>query len=239
MRHTICSVWISTYNQGAYLAECITSVLTQIQPRDQVIVIDDGSTDDTSKVLSRFSDVIHLITREPNGLPAHLSQANALGEAFAQTSGALVFMLDGDDVFMPGKLAAFSAAFQAHPEAVLIQSPVETIDVTGAKTGVIRHPAPEPGKELSAVYRQQLPPPKYPGSALAFSRYFLERVMPLDFEPAEVIWADTYLAAIAPYFGAIHTLDEPFTQWRRHPMASAVRDPARNHPLDNGVQNLC
>jgi glycosyltransferase involved in cell wall biosynthesis len=227
-----CSVLINTFNHADYIVACVESVLAQTRHADEIIVVDDGSTDATRDVLRPFGGRVTILRREHTGLAPHLSQAEAINEAFARASGSLIFLLDGDDTFFPEKVSAYAEAFRSHPEAVLIQSPVLKIDAAGRELGLLRHPSAPAQSGLRQIYRQQMPLDFYPSSALAFSRFYLERILPLRFESEEPIWADTYLAAIAPYFGEVFTLDEPLTRWRRHPAACSIRDPARRQALD-------
>ena len=86
------SVIIPTYNRAAFIAAAINSVLDQTCPPDEIIVVDDGSTDDTSRVLSQFGPPVTVI-RQQN---ARVSAARNTGLR-AATSDAVIF-LDSDDM---------------------------------------------------------------------------------------------------------------------------------------------
>ncbi|MCK1389103.1 glycosyltransferase family A protein [Bradyrhizobium sp. 21] len=92
------SVVIAAYNAEAYIAEAVESVLGQTIPPDEVIVIDDGSTDATRGVLDRFGDRIVALTQENSG------QAVAVNKGLAMTRGELIGFCDADDLWTPRKL---------------------------------------------------------------------------------------------------------------------------------------
>lgn len=91
------SVLICTYNHGRYLPQCLASVLNQTRPPDEVIVIDDGSTDETAEVMSKFPEV-QCIRQENTG------KAVAFGRAFSLSTGSIICHLDADDYWEPNKL---------------------------------------------------------------------------------------------------------------------------------------
>lgn len=111
------SVIIPVYNAEPWLAETIESVLGQTRPPQQVIVVDDGSTDQSATVARRYARYIQL-EQQPNTGCAH---ARNRGVALAQ--GDLLAFLDADDCWLPEKLALQLAAFAEAPtiEAVFGQ----------------------------------------------------------------------------------------------------------------------
>jgi hypothetical protein len=106
------SVLISTYNRGPLLGECLESVLGQTLAPHQVIVIDDGSTDDTAALVARFGDHVSYM-RRPNG-----GKARALNAAMPRVTGDFVWIFDDDDVALPTSIADRIAAFEPATGAV-------------------------------------------------------------------------------------------------------------------------
>lgn len=104
------SIVIPTYNHAAYLAEAIESALAQTAPVD-VLVVDDGSTDDTAAVLARYGDAVRVL-RVPHDGP---SRARNAGIDAAR--GEFLMFLDADDAIAPTKVEAQLAEFAASPEA--------------------------------------------------------------------------------------------------------------------------
>ncbi|HBB33982.1 MAG TPA: hypothetical protein DDZ80_13455 [Cyanobacteria bacterium UBA8803] len=125
------SIVIPAYNASAYIADCLDSVLAQTEPDFEVIVVDDGSTDDTAEIVSRFSDRrVHLVQRVNGGLAA----ARNTGIAAAQ--GELVAFLDADDRWCPDKLATHRQALDENPQASVSYDWAAFIDTQGNRTGL-------------------------------------------------------------------------------------------------------
>jgi GT2 family glycosyltransferase len=109
------SVIIPTYNRGWCLNEAVESVFSQTYGRYELIVVDDGSEDDTGKRLSPYEDIT-VITQHNRGVSA------ARNRGIAVSKGDLIAFLDSDDLWLPEKLSAQVAFFQANPEALVCQT---------------------------------------------------------------------------------------------------------------------
>ena len=120
------SVVIDTYDYARFLPACIESVLTQDFPAGdmEVVVVDDGSTDGSAEVIARYAPRVKGIVK-PNG-----GQASAFNRAFAETRGELVCLLDGDDVWLQGKLRRVVEAFDRDPKAGLVQHLLRDVDAS-------------------------------------------------------------------------------------------------------------
>ncbi|MFP4348874.1 MAG: glycosyltransferase family 2 protein [Desulfococcaceae bacterium] len=110
------SVIIPTYNRAEMVGEAIESVLNQDFSSFELIVIDDGSTDQTSKVLRSFGRRIRSIRQENKGVSA----ARNLGICHA--SGEWIAFLDSDDLWLPGKLTAQVDFFRLNPASLICQT---------------------------------------------------------------------------------------------------------------------
>jgi len=117
------SVVIPCYNSGHYLGEAISSVLSQTLQDFEIIIVDDGSTDNTREVVDSFEDPrIHYIHQENRGLAA------ARNAGARNSRGRLIAFLDADDTFMPDKLEVQKAFLEEHPEYGLIAAHFERVD---------------------------------------------------------------------------------------------------------------
>ncbi|HEY2324319.1 MAG TPA: glycosyltransferase family A protein, partial [Thermoanaerobaculia bacterium] len=99
------SVVIPSYNYARYLGEAIDSALAQTLPPLEVIVVDDGSTDETSEVLATYADRIRVLRQKNSGV------AVARNSGIAAAHGEYVAFLDADDIWLPRKLELQMARF--------------------------------------------------------------------------------------------------------------------------------
>jgi glycosyltransferase involved in cell wall biosynthesis len=122
------SVIIPAYNQAIYLSEAIQSVFEQTYHNFELIVVDDGSTDETPQILAGIQDSRMRVIRQPN---AGLSAARNTG--LHESSAPLVTFLDADDYFLPDKLEVLSNYLEVHREIGLAVGGVRYIDESGNK----------------------------------------------------------------------------------------------------------
>jgi glycosyltransferase involved in cell wall biosynthesis len=101
------STIIPAYNADRYVGATLNSVLSQTLPPDEVIVVDDGSTDGTLDVLRHYATQIRIIQLE------HSGAARALNAAVAAATGDALAFIDADDLWLPEKLRIQAAAFSA------------------------------------------------------------------------------------------------------------------------------
>src|SRR4051812_20304329 len=134
----LASVIVNNHNYGRFLPFAIDSALAQTYRPLEVIVVDDGSTDDSRDIISGYLPHIQPVLKSNGG------QASALNAGFAASHGDVVLFLDADDVLFP---SAVSNAVSLLSEAGIskVQWPLEVIDQAGSRTGERRpsQPAPE------------------------------------------------------------------------------------------------
>jgi len=110
------SVIIPTYNRGWILREAIESVLAQDYENFELIVVNDGSNDDTERILAEYGGSITVLEQANQGVSA------ARNNGVAHANGTLIAFLDSDDLWLPEKLSVQVAFFQANPEALVCQT---------------------------------------------------------------------------------------------------------------------
>ena len=110
------SVVIPAYNRAWCLAEAVDSVLAQEFRGFELIVVDDGSADNTPQLLERYGDAVRVLRRENRGVSA------ARNAGIAAARGGLIAFLDSDDLWLPGKLSRQVEFFTSHPEALICQT---------------------------------------------------------------------------------------------------------------------
>lgn len=121
------SIVICTYNQQSLISNTLDSVLAQTYPNLEIIVTDDGSTDDTPHILQRyahqFPDKIKISLSAVNaGIPANINRGLKL------RSGEYTAWLDGDDLMMPQKIEMQVSFLESHPEATGCYHDAEVFD---------------------------------------------------------------------------------------------------------------
>lgn len=119
------SIVIPLYNGARYIAETIRSVLEQSFKDFELLVVDDGSTDDGPDIVRSFSLPVILLHQENTGTAA------ARNFGFSRATGKYIAFLDQDDQWDSEKLAFEVAALDAHPEIAVVYSDVDLIDETG------------------------------------------------------------------------------------------------------------
>jgi glycosyltransferase involved in cell wall biosynthesis len=119
------SVIIPTFNYGRYLRDAVDSVLAQTRPALEILVIDDGSSDDTADVAASYGDRIRFIRQQHAGVCA------ARNNGIANARGEYVAFLDSDDVWLPSKIEQQLARFEADPKLGLVHCGAERFDQTG------------------------------------------------------------------------------------------------------------
>jgi len=103
-------VIIPAHNAAKFLAEAIESALAQQGPSLRVIVVDDGSTDDTAAIARSYGDAVLVVSQINRGLAA------ARNRGIAESTAPYLAFLDADDIWRPGKLARQVALLEAHPD---------------------------------------------------------------------------------------------------------------------------
>jgi len=112
----VVTVVIPTYNRSRFLREAVSSVLAQRGVPLEVLVVDDGSTDETPEVLESFGDFITSIFQPHRGVSA------ARNHGIRLARGEWIAFLDSDDLWLPGKLEAQMAFLEAHPHLRICQT---------------------------------------------------------------------------------------------------------------------
>jgi glycosyltransferase involved in cell wall biosynthesis len=103
------SAVIAAYQAEDFIGEALDSVLAQTSPPDEVIVVDDGSTDDTPRILATYGNRIRVVRQENQGYPS------AMNRAIREARGAFVAPCGADDIWEPHKLEWQREAIRAHP----------------------------------------------------------------------------------------------------------------------------
>lgn len=121
----IVSVTIPAYNAAKTLADTLESVLAQDHPSFEVIVVDDGSRDETAAVALRYAPRVRLVQKTNGGL------ADARNAGIGAARGELIALLDADDLCAPDRLSTQARVLAQHPEVALCCSELSAFDERG------------------------------------------------------------------------------------------------------------
>jgi glycosyltransferase involved in cell wall biosynthesis len=136
------SVVVTAYNHARFIDTALQSVIDQTYPDHEIIVVDDGSTDDTPRRVAQFGDRVRLI-RQPNQ-----GVASSRNTGIREARGRLLAFLDGDDVWEPEKLAVQVAAAAAHSQSGLIA--VDGVEFDGR---TVLRPSLYPASDVAELLR--------------------------------------------------------------------------------------
>ncbi|WP_242011822.1 glycosyltransferase family 2 protein [Acetobacter oeni] len=202
------SVIIANYNYAEFISDAIRSALAQDWPFKEIIVIDDGSTDQSRAKINLFGDRIKSVFTKNRG------QREANNSGFALSSGDIIVFLDADDLLLPGFLSSVVSVWTEKVSKVQVL--MQRADRDGTPSGNV---IPKINGTLDPAHIRSwsldsIEYPGPPGSANAWSRKFLNQIFPLDKDCDS--FTDSTCIAMAPYFGDIITLPEVFVLYRMH-----------------------
>lgn len=200
------SIVIACYNYAKYVAQAIESALDQAYPNLEVVVVNDGSRDESLSIIQRYADRVRIVDQANQG---HISACN---HGFSESTGDIVIFLDADDLIDPRTASEVARVWS--PLCAKVQYDVRIIDAQGQDLGrrfchfAADYDACRVSEEFkrTGTYRW----PVTVGNA--YSRAFLEQVMPLTVSEAPDGWLNT----VAPVFGEIVTVPQVLGSYRVH-----------------------
>ncbi len=201
------SVIIPTYNRAPLVGEAIDSLLSQSRPPDEIIVVDDGSTDHTADVLAHYGSSIAVITQPNAGLSA------ARNAGLRAATGDLIAFLDSDDRLMPGSIERRAHLLEQSADFDAVYSNVLMVDMDSQPLGLYSQvqPGPRPsGSIFFELARHNL----MPVHAFMFRRECLDQVGLFDERLKSLEDYDFWLR-MAARFRFLY-LDEPLACYRIH-----------------------
>jgi glycosyltransferase involved in cell wall biosynthesis len=219
------SVCMAAYNGGQFIAEQILSILPQLNQADELIVVDDASTDNTAEIIASFHDSRIRLFRNATNLGLFKTFERALGEA----KGEIIFLSDQDDIWHPQKISTVLQAFRAHPEAAIVVSDATLIDQHGQTLAGSYY---QQRGEFSDGFLSNLFRCKFLGCVMAFRAKVLRSALP--FPRSAWILHDIWIGTVNRLSGGkTHYIPDPLVFYRRHRMTATG---ARRLPLGEQIQ---
>ena len=206
------SIIVNSYNYGRFLNQTIDSALSQSYKHTEVIVVDDGSTDNSVEIINSYGKKITPVIKSNGG------QGSALNAGFIACKGDVIIFLDSDDKLMP-IMAEYAVQPFYDSKIVKVDWPLLIIDEQGAPTGErLPKNSVEPPDFKKLTFENG---PYYdwnvtiPTSGNAWSRSFLEKVLPMP-ELGYITCADEFLLTLSPIYGSNKRLAQPLAYYRSH-----------------------
>lgn len=198
MKNPLISVIIPTYNRAWAIKEAIDSILAQEYSRFEIIVVDDGSTDETQQILEAYTADISIIHQRNKGVSA------ARNRGVDSASGQWVAFLDSDDLWLPKKLAAQVEFFRDHPDALICQT--EEIWI---RNGIRVNPGKRHQKPSGMIFEPSLELCLVSPSAVMIRRELFDEVGLFDESLPACEDYDLWLRISCRY--PVHLIDTPLT----------------------------
>jgi glycosyltransferase involved in cell wall biosynthesis len=167
------SVVIPTHNYGRFLSEAITSALGQTHRPSEILVVDDGSTDETADIVKAFGERITYLRQEKAGVCA------ARNFGVANSTGAYIAFLDADDIWEPRKLEKQIEKFEADANVGLVHCGMREFDSVTGET-LQFHLEGDEGWVANAHLLFERPVINASGSSIVVTRTAFEKVNGFD-----------------------------------------------------------
>jgi hypothetical protein len=204
-------VVVNNYNYGRFLGAAVESALAQTHKDVDVIVVDDGSTDDSRGVIESFGDRIRVVLKENGG------QASAFNAGLAHSHGDVVIFLDADDLLDTRAAERVAEEFHREPALAKVHYRLAVIDDTGTPTGEIKpstHIQLPRGDLRKAMTRFPFDLARPATTGNAFSARVLREIAPIPSSGRTA--ADWYVVYVSALYGSIGAIDEPLGYYRVH-----------------------
>ncbi len=201
------SVAMAAYNGEKYLPDQLDSILQQLGSEDEVVVSDDGSTDNTIRIIESYcaqDPRIRFVEGPGRGVKQNIASA------LSKVSGRYIFLADQDDVWMPGKVRRVLHTFYEHRCHVVVHDCI----VTGADLKEVIYPSFFEYRGYGAGVWRNIWKNKYIGCCMAFHRNLLPYILPI---PDDIQMHDQWIGVVNDrHRGKSIFLKEPLLYYRRH-----------------------
>jgi glycosyltransferase involved in cell wall biosynthesis len=211
------SIAVCTYNGAAYIAEQLQSIAEQDRLPDEIVLVDDGSSDDTLAVVNTFARSSAL-PLQIHSNPHNLGVTGNFERALQLCTGDILFLCDQDDVWHPSKLRRLATLFESDPKLGLVLSNARLVDASLASLGETLWQALCLGQQEQL----QLQSPRafelllrrflVTGATMAFRRSYLDMLLPFSRHLLHDAWITLVLSSVS----RIGIVEEALVDYRQH-----------------------
>lgn len=201
------TIVIVNYNYGRYVGDAIESALVQRTKAWQIIVVDDGSTDNSRAVMERYNNRVQLIFTENGG------QRSAYNAGFSQATGDVILFLDSDDMLDPDALTEIATCFSEDVSKVHFK--LRLIDMHGSPVGVTIPSQLDHG-DVSGMIDAGMMYCSSPGSGNAYRASVLRILLPLPLSNVDRHGADYFAIVGCGMLGCVVALNKVLGDYRVH-----------------------
>ena len=200
------SVCMATYNGAIYVERQLRSILKQLDQEDEVIVVDDYSSDATLEVIEKIGDSRIKVFRNNS----NKGVLKTFERAIRLASGEIIFLSDQDDIWYPEKVSSFLQIFDARPEVTLVLSDTKVINEADE---IVSESFFKNRGAFSSGLLHNIIKNKHLGCTMAFRQSMIDKFLPF---PADIPQHDIWIGCINSIYGKTSFLNETLMVYRRH-----------------------
>lgn len=197
------SVCLTTYNGEKYIKEQLNSILIQLSEGDEIIISDDGSTDNSIAILESYND---------SRIKIYLNNFKSVVRNFefviCQSKGDLIFLSDQDDIWDRSKIKEYLSVFSKDDKTTLVISDLQLIDKDG---NFIQREFYR--KKFTSKLSTNLIQNNFIGCSIAFRKEVKNYVLPF---PKSLAMHDWWIGSCSIIFGKVEFIDKKLLYYRRH-----------------------
>jgi glycosyltransferase involved in cell wall biosynthesis len=196
------SICLASYNGARFIGQQIESIRTQLTPDDEIIIADDGSTDNTVNIINQFGDprIRLILNSQKEGFVRNFEKLLTLAK------GKYIFLSDQDDVWEKEKISSVLQCLESYD---LVLTDCSIINEQGEKLLDSYFHA----KKSRRGIVKNLIRNSYMGCCMAFHRKVLDKVLPF---PCDLVAHDQWIGLIAEKYFRVYFLNELLVMYRRH-----------------------